>query len=275
MWAASGSAEFQVCTKNKSNSIVTEPVHRHNYSFVDPSMDDSLEYTSNILSQLEQPKAYPHAQFSVPPCSLDLSWRGQSRAPFPIGDSKVFFTKTAGLFNQDKDNRTNWHGLGFSTTTEGCEEWPYTEKVWGSNALLEWSLLWPFIQFSPWEIPCTNGPCDIICDVMDQSWFPWISPFCWISPFQLNQSDSANSDLPFLWSLLVLSTPDSSIETLCRRTLLRGPCHRGPMPIWCLLRHGHSWLFSKRLCFNFQFPNIGLSEIGAEAWLHCCCSHSF
>ncbi len=35
--------------------------------------------------------------------------------------------------------------------------------------------------------------------------------------------------------------------------LLRGPSHSGPMPIWCLSRHGHFQLFSKRHCFIFYF----------------------
>ncbi len=93
-------------------------------------------------------------------------WSG---APFSIGDSKAFFSKIAGLCNQDKDNTTNRHGLRFWRTWRMAANW----KALGfKHTSPRMTIVTTFVWFSLWEIPCTKGPCDVMCDIMDWSDFP-------------------------------------------------------------------------------------------------------
>ncbi len=103
--------------------------------------------------------------------------------------------------------------------------------------------------------------------LISQNWAngPKTVHLCGNSPFSSNWSDPTNYNLPFLWSQLVSSPPMALWKPFCGRTLPRGPTHNGSMPVQCLLRCGHSQLFSKRHCFNSNLPNVGPSEMAP--WL--------
>ncbi len=135
-----------------------------------------------------------------------------------------------------------------------------------------------------YNFPCGNlhvptVPVTSSMTSLDQSIFPKM-----VCQAQMAHSGGKRS-ISLKWSIstnCLLSNPHwfsclpmALWEPLLSQTLLRGSSCNGPMPVWCLLRCGHSQLFSERHCFDLHFPNIGPSKSGAMVWQHCCHSCSF
>ncbi len=228
----------------------------------------------NLISCSDGPLPIWCTQTFIPPGLLGWSLMGQFWGLPSEDDSNRIFTWKVGLFNDDRGQQGQQTWAKNLKTKEEFTEWPYTEKVPGSNTLLlEWPLLRPFIWFSPWEPQRANGLCDII--VMSCQWSIFLKQF-------------SGPEQPIMWEIGCFSEMalfpqlafSPALPVLCLLMALWGPSMGGPswevppaVAPWSsgVSRGvGTSSSFPKGIVSLSAFPNIGPSENGVLNSQYCC-----